>query len=196
MVPIIGVKDPVTSKTALAADYKHVQSSCVSTVCTLSHGTFRIKAGDAWTSCRDGNLAVGACTGAAANDTLESRGSGQWRVKSADGTDIGTAMAFNPAGQNVLIVDLKVRRAGGFGIGMLIGGQQVAMTTTMTDGTWVAATGSGHWFLFKASGSAIAISQVDWQPVKLDTTFAANAPWTGMATTAWGEVGFFAGSGV
>lgn len=195
-VPIVGLKDPVTTIAALAADYNYVQRGCASGVCPVSHGTFRIEAAGAWSSCRDGNVAAGACTGTAANGTLESRGGGLWRVKSDDGTDIGTAMAFNSGGQNVLIVDLKDRRAGGFGIGMLLGGQQVAMTSTMTDGTWVAATASGHWFLFTASGSDIAISQIDWQPVTLDTTFTANDPWTGMATTAWGEIGFFAGAGL
>ena len=195
-VPIIGLKNPVTTIAALAADYNYVQRGCASGVCPVSHGTFRIGATGTWSSCRDGNVAAGACTGTAANGTLESRGGGQWRVKSDDGTDIGTAMGFNSAGQNVLIIDLKDRRVGGFGVGMLVGGQQVAMTSAMTDGTWISATGSGHWFLFTASGSDIAISQFDWQPLNLDTTFTANDPWTGMATTAWGDAGFFAGAGV
>ena len=194
--PIIGLRDPVTTLAALAADYNYVARGCASAVCLMSHGSFRIDAAGAWSSCRDGNIAAGACTGAAASGTLESRGDGQWRMKSDDGTDIGTAMSFNSDGQNVLIVDLKDRRAGGFGIGMLVGGQQVAMTPAMTDGTWVAATASGHWFVFTASGSDINISQVDWLPANLATTFSANDPWTGMATTAWSEVGFFAGAGV
>jgi hypothetical protein len=195
-VPIIGLKNPATTMAALAADYNYVQRGCASGVCPVSLGTFRIGAAGTWSSCRDGNLAAGACTGTAANGTLESRGGGLWRVKSDDGTDIGTAMVLNSAGQNVLIVDLTDSRAGGFGIGLLVGGQQVAMTSTMTDGTWIAATASGHSFLFTASGSDIAISQIDWQPVNLDTTFIANDPWTGMATTAWGEIGFFAGAGL
>jgi len=195
-VPIIGLKDPVRTIAALAADYNYVQRSCASAVCPASHGTFRIGAAGTWSSCRDGNIAAGACTGTAANGTLESRGGGLWRVKSDDGTDIGTAMSFNSAGQNVLIVDLKDRRAGGFGIGMLVGGQQVAMTPAMTNGTWIAATGSGHWFVFTASGSDIAISQFDWQPVSLAVTITGNDPWTGMATTSWGDAGFIAGAGV
>ncbi len=194
--PIIGVKDPVTSIAALAADYNYVQRGCALAVCPVSHGTFRIDAAGAWSSCRDGNFAAGACTGTAANGVLESRGGGLWRVKSDDGTDIGTAMGFNSAGQNVLIVDLNDRRTGGFGIGMLVGGQQVAMSSTMADGTWIAATGSGQWFVFTASGSDIVISQIDWLPVNLDTTISANNPWTGMATTGWGDVGFMSGAGV
>jgi hypothetical protein len=195
-VPIIGLKDPVTTIAALAADYNYVQRSCASAVCPAAHGTFRIGSASTWSSCRDGNVAAGACASTAANGTLESRGGGLWRVKSDDGTDIGTAIGFNSAGQNVLIVDLKDLRAGGFGIGMLVGGQQVAMAPTMTDGTWISATGSGHWLAFAASGSDIAISQIDWQPVSLGTTFTANDPWTGMATTAWGDAGFMAGAGV
>jgi hypothetical protein len=194
--PIIGLKDPLTSIAALAADYNYVQRSCTSGVCSVSHGTFRIDAAAAWSSCRDGNLAAGACTGTAANGALGSRGDGLWRLKSDDGTDIGTAMGFNSAGENVLIVDLKDRRADGFGIGMLVGGQQVAMSPTKTDGTWIAATGSGYWLVFTASGSDIAISQIDWMAMNLGTTFTANNPWTGMATTAWGDTGFIAGAGV
>lgn len=194
--PIIGISNPATTIEALTADYNYVQRGCAAAVCAVSHGTFRINAAGAWTSCRDGNIAAGACSGTAANGTLESRGDGLWRVKSDDDTDIGTAMSFNSAGQNVLIIDLKDQRAGGFGIGMLVGGQQATMTPTVTDGTWVAATASGQWLEFTASGSDIAISQVDWQPVNLGLTFNANDPWTGMATTAWGDVGFIAGAGV
>jgi hypothetical protein len=194
--PIVGLKDPVTTIAAFAADYNYVQRSCASGVCPASHGTFRIGAAGTWSSCRDGNVAAGPCTGAAANGTLEPRSSGQWRVKSDDGTDIGTAMGFNSAGQNVLIIDLKDRRVGGFGIGLLVGGQQVAMSLTPTASTWIATTGSGHWLEFTASGSDIAISQFDWQPTNLSVTFNPNDPWTGMVTTAWGEVGFMSSAGI
>lgn len=195
-VPILGLKDPVTTTAALAADYNYVQRACAATLCPVVRGTFHIDAAGAWTSCRDGNLAAGPCTGTAATGTLESRGGGRWQVKSDDGTDIGTAIALASAGQNVLVIDLKDRRVGGFGVGMLVGGQQVAMTPAMTDGTWIAATASGHWLTFTASGSDINITEIDGQPVSLGTTFSANDPWTGMATTAWGEVGFMAGAGV
>lgn len=195
-MPIVGVKDPTTSIAGLATDYNYVQSSCRSAVCSTSYGTLRIGSAGAWSSCRDGNLAAGACTGEAESGTIESHGDGLWRLKSSDGTDIGSVTGFDSNGQKVVIVDLKDRRADGFGIGLLIGGQAAAMTTRMTNGTWVAATGSGHWFRFTATGPDIAISQFDWQPVSIDTSFAANDPWTGMATTAWGEVGFFAAAGL
>ena len=194
--PIIGLRDPVTTMAALAADYNYLQRGCLSAACQVSRGTFRLNAAGAWSLCRDGNVAAGACTGKAASGTLESRGGGLWRMKSDDGTDIGTAFGFSSAGQNVLTIDLKDRRVGGFGIGMLVGGQQVAMTRAMTDGTWIAATASGHWLVFASSGSDITISQLDGMPVNLVTTFTANDPWAGMATTAWGEAGFFAGAGV
>jgi hypothetical protein len=162
----------------------------------VTHGSFRIDAAGTWTSCRDGNVAAGACTGASANGTLESRGGNQWRLKANDGTDIGTVMGLNSAGQNVLVVDLKDKRAGGLGVGMRLGGQQVTVPSSKTDGTWVAATGSGDWILFTASGGNINISQFDWQPVVLSTTFISDNPWTGMATTGWGDTGFLAGAGV
>ena len=37
---------------------------------------------------------------------------------------------------------------------------------------------------------------LNFQPVAIGVTIAANAPWTGMTTTAWGEVGFISGAGV
>lgn len=194
--PIIGVKDPVTTMAALAADYNYVQRSCASAACSVSHGTFRILADGTWTSCRNGNVAVGPCTGTANNGTLESRDGGLFRMKTADGTDIGTAIGVQSGGQNVLIVDLKDQRAGGSGVGLIVGGQQETMSPTVTDGTWVAATGSGDWLLFTAKGSDINITQIDWLPVNLSVTFATNQPWPGMATTAWGDIGFIVGSGV
>ena len=195
-VPIIGLKDPVTTTAALAADYNYVQRGCASALCSVSLGTLRIDSTGAWSSCRDGNIAAGACTGAAANGTLEPRGEGRWQLKSDDGSDIGTAIGFDDAGQKGLVIDLKDQRAGGFGIGILIGGQQAPMTSAVTDGTWIAALSSGQWLVFTASGSDIAITQYDGVPVDIRVTFAANDPWAGMATTAWGDVGFIAGAGV
>jgi len=195
-VPIIGLKDPVTTTAALAADYNYVHRGCAAAACPVFHGTFRIDAAGTWSSCRSGNIAAGACTGVAANGTLEPRGGGLWRMKSNDGTDIGTAIGFNSAGQNVLVVDLKDQRSGGFGVGMLVGGQQMATTSAMTDGNWVATTSAGQWVDFTASGSDITLTRVDGVPVNIPLTIAANAPWTGMVTSAWGDVGFIAGSGV
>jgi hypothetical protein len=195
-MPIIGLKDPVTSIAALAAEYNYVQRGCASALCTASLGTLRIEAAGTWSSCRDGNIAAGVCTGTADNGTFELRGDGQWRMKSDDGTDIGTAIGYDDAGQKGLVVDLKDQRADGFGIGILIGGQQASMTSAVTDGTWIAAISSGQWVVFAASGNDIAITHFDWMPVDIRLTFAANDPWGGMATTAWGEAGFIAGAGV
>lgn len=195
-VPVIGLKNPVTTIDALAADYNYVQRGCASAVCSVSLGTLRIDAAGAWSSCRDGNIVAGACTGTAASGTLEPRGTGQFRLRSGDGTDIGTVFGFDAAGQKGLVVDLKDRRAGGFGVGLLVGGQQAAMTSTMTDGAWVAAMSSGEWILFSANGGEIAISEYGGVPVDLKVAFATNDPWAGMAKTAWGDAGFIAGSGV
>jgi hypothetical protein len=194
-MPIIGIKDPVTTTDALAADFNYVHRGCLSAQCSLSLGTVRISPSGTWNSCRDGNLTTGTCTGTAANGTLEALGPGQWRMKAADGTDIGTAMGFDDAGQKGLIVDLKDPRVGGFGSGILLGGQQAPMTPATTNGTWIAALSSGPWIVFTASGNDIAISQYDGVPVDIRVTFSTNVPWTGMATTAWGEDGFMAGSG-
>ena len=70
------------------------------------------------------------------------------------------------------------------------------MSSTVTDGSWIAAVSSGSWVAFTASGRDIAITLFDGVPVDLRLTIAANDPWPGMATTAWGEVGFIIGAGL
>lgn len=194
-VPIIGLSSPVTTLTAIAGDYNYIHRNCLLAVCGASHGTFQINAGGTWSSCRNGNLAAGSCTGASAGGTLVSQGNGLWRVTDG-GTNIGTAIGFASGGQNVIILDLKDVRPGGFGVGMLVGGQQTAMTTTQTDGTWIAGTSSGHWGVFTASGATITLNLLDGIPVNLPTTFTPNSPWAGLATTSAGGVGFLAGNGV
>jgi hypothetical protein len=194
-VPIVGLSSPVTTVDAIAGDYNYIHRNCLLAVCGASHGTFRIAAAGTWTSCRDGNVAAGPCTGASASGTLEPIGNGLWRVMDGS-TNIGTALGFSSGGQNVVLVDLKDTRAGGFGIGMLVAGQQVPMTTAQTDGTWIAGSNTGHWAVFTASGSTITVNLLDGLAVNLSTTFTPNVPWTGLATTAAGGVGFLAGTGV
>ena len=195
-VPIIGLSNPVATLAAIAGDYNYIHRNCLASVCGASHGTFQIESGGTWTSCRDGNVAdPGPCAGTAASGTLESLGNGRWRVMDGS-TNIGTAIGFASGGQNVLVVDLKDIRAGGFGVGMLVGGQQVAMMPGQTDGTWAVGTSNGHWGVFTASGPTINLTLLDGIPVNVSTTFTANSPWTGMATTAAGGVGFLAGTGV
>jgi hypothetical protein len=194
-VPIIGLSSPVTTLSALAADYNYIHRNCLLAVCGASHGTFRINAGGTWSSCRDGNVAAGSCTGSAATGTLESLGGGLWRVMDGS-TNIGTAIGFASGGQNVIILDLKDVRPAGFGVGMLVGGQQTTMTTAQTDGTWIAGTSGGHWGVFTASGNTLTLNLLDGIPLSLPTTFTPNSPWTGLATTGAGGVGFLAGTGV
>jgi hypothetical protein len=194
-VPIVGLSAPVTSLGAIAGDYNYIHRNCRLAICGADHGTFRVASAGTWTSCAGGNVAVGACSGASASGTLESLGNGRWRVMDGS-TNIGTALGFASAGQNVILLDLKDTRAGGFGVGMLVGGQQVPMTATQTDGTWAAGTSTGHWAIFIASGNTITVNQLDVVAVNVATTLTANSPWTGMATTANSGVGFLAGAGV
>lgn len=192
-VPIFGLNAPVTTLGAIAGDYNYIHRNCRLAVCGADHGTFRIASAGTWTSCAGGNVAAGGCT--SANGTLESLGNGRWRVMDGS-TNIGTALGFASAGQNVIVLDLKDTRASGFGVGMLVGGQQVTMTAAQTDGTWVAGASTGHWAVFTASGNTITLNQLDGVAVNVATTLTANSPWTGMATTANGGVGFLAGAGV
>jgi hypothetical protein len=112
-------------------------------------------------------------------------------------TDIGTAISFASGGKDVVIVDLKDIRPAGFGLGMLVGGQQTAMTAAQTYGTWVAAgTSAGHWGVSTASRSTRTLNRLDGIQVNVPTTFTANSPWAGMAATGAGGVSFPAGTGV
>lgn len=192
-VPIFGLSAPVTTLGAIAGDYNYIHRNCRLAVCGADHGTFRIASAGTWTSCAGGNVAAGSCT--TENGTLESLGNGRWRVMDGS-TNIGTALGFASAGQNVIVLDLKDTRASGFGVGMLVGGQQVTMTAAQTNGTWVAGASTGHWAVFTASGNTITLNQIDGVAVNVATTLTANSPWTGMATTANGGVGFLAGAGV
>ncbi len=194
-VPIVGLSNPVTTLAAIAGDYNYIHRNCLLAVCGASHGTFQISAAGTWTSCRSGNVAAGICAGASASGTLVSLGNGRWQVMDGS-TNIGTALGFASSGQNVILLDLKDVRPGGFGVGMLVGGQQTAMTTAQTDGTWIAGTSTGHWGVFTSSGTTITVTLLDGIAVNLPTTFAPNSPWTGLATTAAGGVGFLAGAGV
>ena len=73
---------------------------------------------------------------------------------------LGTAIGFNSAGQNVLVIDLKDGRTGGLGIGLVVGSQQASLSTTQTDGIWIAGTSNGHWAVFTASGTTITLNNL------------------------------------
>jgi len=193
-VPIVGLSEPVTSLGAIAGDYNYIHRNCRLAICGADHGTFRI-AGSNWSSCAGADIAAGPCTGASASGTLESLGNGRWRVMDGS-TNIGTALGFASAGQNVILLDLKDTRPNGFGVGMLVGGEQITMTAGQTDGTWIAGTSAGHWGVFTASSNTITLNLLDGLPVSITTNFTANSPWTGMAMTTNGGVGFLAGAGV
>ena len=197
-VPIIGISNPVSTIGALAATYNYMHRGCLSALCATDTGTFVIAGNSTWASCPAANLGAGSCPANGRSGTLVSLGNGRWQVM--DGTvNVGTAIGFNSAGQNVLLIDLKDGRAGGLGIGLVVGAQQATMTPTQTDGVWIAGTSNGHWAVFTASGSDIDLINFDGvsvPPGTLTGTFSANSPWQGMATTNGGGMGFLAGNGV
>lgn len=194
--PFIGLGYAMSMHAGIDAHYNYVHRGCVAAQCQASYGTLRVDASGDWRLCREGDLAAGACAGTAAKGRLEPQGNGLWRVRSDDGTDIGTATALGAAGQKVLVIDLKDRRVGGLGIGMLVGGEQAFMTPAVTDGSWIAGMNTGTWFGFTANGDRIDITQLNWTPANIAVSIQVNAPWTGMATTAWGEIGFISGAGL
>jgi len=200
-VPIIGMSDPVNSVGALVATYNFMHRGCAygGGACVTDIGTFVIGANGTWASCQGADLSAGPCpTGSTGRTgTLVSLGNGLFRVM--EGTvDVGTAIGFNSAGQNVLLIDLKDwQRAGGLGVGLVVGSQQAALTTAQTDGVWIAGNNTGNWAVFTASGTTITVNSVDGIPLQNVTgTFATDKPWQGLATTDAGGIGFLAGNGV
>lgn len=197
-VPIIGLSSPVSTLGALAATYNYMHRGCLGALCATDTGTFVIAGNGTWSSCPGANLGAGNCPANGRSGTLVSRGNGLWQVMEGT-TDVGTAIGFNSAGQNVLVIDLKDGRTGGLGIGLVVGAQQTTMTPTQTDGVWIAGTSNGHWAVFTASGNSIDLVNFDGvavPPGTLTGTFSANSPWQGMATTNGGGMGFMAGNGV
>lgn len=193
-IPIIGMSSPVTTVAAAAGTYNFVQRSCLGGGCSAVYGTFMINSDATWTSCPSGNLTTG-CAGTSSSGTLNSLGGGKWQVMQG-ATNIGTAIAFSSAGQNVVVLDLKDTRAGGFGVGLLVGSSQQSINTTQTNGTWFAASSLGSWGTFIASGSQIAYQTINGVPSTTTTTLTLNSPWAGLGTSGSGGVGLLAGSGV
>ena len=194
-VPIVGLSDPVTTAAALTGTYNYMHRSCLAAFCAGNHGTFAIAADGSWSSCPAGNLGAGACPANARSGMLSALGGGRWQVMEGS-TNIGTAIGFSSAGQNVLLIDLKDVRAGGFGVGLVVGAEQAAMSSAQTDGLWIAGSSNGHWAAFDVSGSSITVNLLDGIPISVPTSFTPNTPWTGLATTANGGVGLLAGAGV
>ena len=193
-IPIFGISNPVSDLASGVGTYNFVQRSCLSGTCTSYYGTFAINSDATWTSCPSGNLITG-CAGSTNTGTLNSLGAGKWQVLSG-ATEIGTAVVLNSSGQNVVMLDLKDTRAGGFGVGLLVGSLQQAIDSTKTDGTWVSASTAGQWGTFTASGNKISFSTMNGIPSTVTNTLTFDSPWTGMGTTATGGHGLLAGTGV
>src|SRR4051812_15406035 len=60
-VPIIGMSNPVSTVSALAATYNFMHRGCLSAICATDTGTFVIAANGSWSSCPGTNLAAGGC---------------------------------------------------------------------------------------------------------------------------------------
>jgi hypothetical protein len=196
-MPFIGLRDGSTTRTAIAAKYNYVHRGCTSDgQCDASFGTLQVDADGSWTTCRGSDLSDGVCAGVVARGALVAGSGSDWQMKAADGTEIGVATGFESAGQKLLVVKLKDARSGGFGSGMLIGGQQAPMTREVADGSYVAGMNNGTWFQFTGQGEEVRITHLNFQPVELSVSVTPNLPWTGMTTTAWGEIGFISAAGL
>ncbi len=193
-IPIYGMSSPVSDIGSGVATYNFVQRTCLSGTCSSVYGTFAIRSDATWTSCPSGNLTTG-CPGITNSGTLNSLGGGKWQVLSG-ATNIGTAIMMNSSGQNVMILDLKDGRAGGYGIGFLVGASQQSVDATKTNGSWVAASTTGAWGVMAASGTKLSNISVNGLPSTATSTLTFNSPWIGMATATSGGHGLLAGTGV
>lgn len=193
-IPIVGMSNPVTDLNVGAGTYNFVQRSCLSTSCASAYGTFQISTNATWTTCISGNLSGCTSTG---SGTLNNLGGGKWQVMHG-ATNIGTAIMLNSGAQNVVVLDLKDTRAGGFGVGILVGSSQQSMTTAQTNGTWFSVSTTGHYASISVSGGQFSYLTIDGvtQNSLPPLTLTFNTPWTGMATTPNGGYGLLAGTGV
>ena len=192
-IPIVGISNPVTALTL--STYNYIQHSCLTGSCGSGYGTFQITAAGTWTSCPSGNLTTG-CPGTTNSGTLNSLGGGRWQVLDATSTNIGTAIMLNSGGQQVVFLDLKDTRIGGFGVGLLVGSSQQSVTTAQTNGNWVAVSTTGNHATFSVSGNQVSYLTINGVTSILTTTFTSNSPWAGFATTASGGHALLAGAGV
>lgn len=196
-IPIIGMSNPVTDLNAGAGTYNFVQRSCLGALCSSAYGTIQINSAGTWTSCPSENLTTGnpPCNGPRFG-TVNALGGGKWQVMEG-ATDIGTAIMLSSGGLNMMILDLKDTRIGGFGVGLLVGSIQQPFNASQTDGTWVAATTSGLWITFDASGHLLSYLTVNGAPSNAKVQFTSNVPWSGfISADSGGGNGLLAGTGV
>ena len=169
-------------------------------MCRQSYGTFIGRADGTWTSCLRGNLAAGACPTQGGSGTFNSLGNGKFQVIDNVGVNIGTAIVFKSNNQNVLILDLKDKRAlgVGYGTGFLVSSQQQSIVSGSQNGTWIASSTNGIHGSFQITGNTVTYLDINGiVPTTPETTSVSyNSPWTGMATSAFGGIGLLAGSGV
>lgn len=196
--PVIGMSNPDTSLASIAGTYNYVGRGCTTT-CGTVFGTIQVSASGTWTFCGSGNLTAGACvTGSTGTGSMTALGGGKFQLN-VGATTIGTAIAFNSAGENVMIVDLKDPRtpaAGGLGKGIIVGSSQLAINTASTDGKWLAMGTNGSVFTFTAAGSTLTAITLNGAPATGSSTITANSPWTGIGLANTSGHGILAGNGV
>lgn len=197
-IPIVGVRSPVNTIGDMAGLYNYVSRTCGIAGCPneedSSHGTFSIDANGTWTNCDGGNLAAGPCA-SPESGTLNALGNGQWQVLHL-GTVVGTALVFRSSnGQNVIVMDVKDPRAGGFGRGLLVGSTQQSGSANDANGLWLGANTNDDWFTLRVSGQSVSYVTWNGEADGDATTLTYNSPWTGAASTPLGTA-ILAGTGV
>lgn len=199
---IVGV--PTTTNVQfsdIAGTYNYVSLQCLTSACNNStgapqaaYGTFNISTSGKWVGCSRSNYTAAPtnCAGRASG-TLNSLGSGKFQILSG-ATDMGTGMFYHaPAGQKVMIVDLK-NYLKDTGRGMMYGVPQKTLTFgASTNGEYYfnATDGKSGWI--NVIGSKVTTS--DMEEGEEGGILKANDPWTGLMTVDGGGVGMLADEG-
>ena len=164
----------------IAGTYNYVGLQCLSANCanyTSLYGTYNIDSSGNWVECTysDYTASPSNCSGRDSG-TLNSLDDGRFQIVSG-GTNFGTGMFYHsPAGQKVMVVDLK-DYFGGYGRGMLFGApQRFATFGTEMDGNyyWNTSDGSNG-----GNGTIVVSGDTATFPGGSPNTMIANTPWNG-----------------
>lgn len=193
-VPVFGMKSLEKQISNISDTYNFVSYQCIgNNACISKYGTIKINSNGTWQSCETGNLTAVTpnCTSSITGSGSLDSNSGKITLTDNSSATVGTAISFVSNGQKVLVIDLTGGNAT-LGKGMVVASAQNNAPTSM-DGTWryIRTSETGRLVI---NGSTI--TQTIDGGGSGSTTFTANTPWTGFATTANGNIALAAGSGM
>lgn len=196
-VPIIGVSNPVTTKSEIAGTYNFMSFQCNGTSyssCSTTQGTTTVDSNGNYTTCSGDDLSKTSptCTNTTVG-LISPLGGGVWKFQSsspATSSATNYFLAFKaPNGQKVAVIDFNDPVI--YGYGQAISSTQAATTSAGNSGNYIYASNRGESGLITVNpNSTTAGGQVITQ----------NTPWNGIATITGGAYGtgygLLAGNGV